>query len=211
MKYFIFTLLFTTLISGISLTQNNNQKEENKTSKENQVNSTELKNKDLNSLKSVPVESKTPDKKSNVEKVELDTLSSDDKEYHVQLSSGAKRSDPKTETDKKIETNESSSTSKKQNDISSERSNIAIDIHKKTINEEVVLILTNEDLNFKLGHTDEFIVRVKNHFEIISSLKFSEEENHFEITFSDINITEKTDLLNEVLNHFGIKNYNITY
>lgn len=217
MKSFLSLLLFTVFTCGVSFTQNNNQKEKNQTDEKTTVSPVDLKTESLEKPKSIVVKSELPTEKPLSENLKTDTLSSsENKDYPVSLSSGTKRSERKpevktvdSEIDKTVETKQQSPKPSKQADFSDKRIYEKVEIRKEIKNDQVILYLPNKKRNIQPEKINSYINRLKNNYDVISDITYSEKDNEFRIFFNEINITENTYLLNEVLLHFAIKDYSI--
>lgn len=108
------------------------------------------------------------------------------------------------------ETEQSSSKTNEQTEVSDETILKNTVIHKEIENGQVTLYVPNMNDNLSQTNAGDYAARIKNHFDVVSEIKFYEKENYFKVNISDIEITSKTDLLNKLLSQFSIQNYTIT-
>ncbi|MEX2483388.1 MAG: hypothetical protein WED10_02460 [Brumimicrobium sp.] len=191
------------------------QKENSGTDEKKSINPTHLKVKDLEKPKKIRSKQNTSTKESQNEELKTDA-SLDGKDYPIRVFHGTKRNEQKPEIktdnnakEKSDATERSSKPQKKRGDSSDKEIFEKAEIKKEINNDKVILTLPNR--NIQSNHADEYSERVKNHYDVISKIVYFEEKNNFKIIFSDNKITEKSELLSEILIHFNIQEYTIKH
>lgn len=175
------SILLILIFSSLLYGTSFSQKEENRSTENNSTHVTKVES--PNKLKSTP-------SKVEIKGQKIESVSNNNKKIDIEQASPNK-------------TNE-------QADISDEKTSKDTEIRKEIENDELVLYIPNLNSNLSQDNAEDFILRIKNHFDVISDIRFYEKENQFKVNISDVEITNNSDLMDKLISQFSIQNYTIT-